>query len=188
MKIFKFLIAGIIAASPLSAAVIYVPSQYSNIQAGIDAASSGDTVLVADGTYTGSGNKNLDFQGVNRVLMSENGPADCIIDCEYSGRGFFFHSIETESSVIQGFTIINGYMLDGGGIYCEFSSPTIRNCIIADCQASGAGGGIRIIGFNPQIINCTIHNNYASTGGGLSVTMSDMILNSSILAANASSG
>ena len=41
--------------------IIHVPGDQPTIQAGIDAAEDGDIVLVADDTYTGDGNKNLDF-------------------------------------------------------------------------------------------------------------------------------
>jgi hypothetical protein len=50
-------------------------------------ASPPDEIVVADGIYTGTGNKDLDFGGKIIKLRSENGPANCIIDCEGSGRG-----------------------------------------------------------------------------------------------------
>lgn len=81
------------------------------IQAGIDTAIDGDTVLVADGTYTGDGNKNLDFTSKLITLCSEHGPVNCIIDCEGSGRGFSFDDGETSTSVLDGFTITNGQSL-----------------------------------------------------------------------------
>ena len=66
------------------------------IQEMIDQASEGDTVLIPDGTYTGVGNKDLDFNGKNIVLKSLNGPELVVIDCEGEGRGFYFHSGEVK--------------------------------------------------------------------------------------------
>lgn len=81
MKAILCLILVLVIAGFSSAATIHVPGDQPTIQAGINAASDGDTVLVADGTYTGKGNKDLDFNGKAITVKSENGPENCIINC-----------------------------------------------------------------------------------------------------------
>jgi parallel beta-helix repeat protein len=137
------------------------------IQAGLNAASSGDAVHVADGTYTGGLNKNLDFGGKALTLRSEGGARACIIDCESDGRGFHFHSGESAGSVLQGFTVTGGNADDGGGILCVGSSPTILDCTIEANAAAEEGGGVCCIGSSPVISNCTISANTACYGGGI---------------------
>ena len=149
---------------------INVPGDYPNIQAGIDAASDGEVVVVADGTWMGSDNKNISFSGKNITLRSANGANNCIIDCEGTGRGFIFNSGESDQAVLDGFKIINGDVTgatqDGGGMYLSNSDPTIQNCIIQNCDADG-GGGIMIAGTaSPTFNNCIIDGNTAATYGG----------------------
>ena len=146
---------------------IFVPAYHPTIQAALDAAFDGDTVIVADGTYKGAGNKNLDFRGKVITVISENGPDKTIIDCEEDGRGFYFHNGEGHDSVVSGFTIMNGQAFGGGGIFCDAASPTITNCIIQSNSAgSGRGGGIYCKSSSPIITNCTIRDNNATGGGG----------------------
>ncbi len=106
------------------ASVIRVPTDYPTIQAGIDAARDEDTVLVADGIYTGEGNRDISFRGKSIIVSSENGAARCIIDCQGSQeekhRGFIFDAqFITSSPTLNGFTIKNGYHDSGGGIYIQ---------------------------------------------------------------------
>ena len=89
-----------------SAADRLVPSEYPTIQAAIDDSNDGDTIMVSDGTYTGDGNRDIDFLGKAITLRSENGPENCIINCQGSSsnphRGFTFHSGEGPNSVLAG--------------------------------------------------------------------------------------
>lgn len=82
-----------------------VPSEYSRIASAIDAAFEGDTVLVAPGTYTGPGNRDIQFYGKDIVLLSEGGPEVTIIDCQARGdihhRGFDLSNGETSATEIE---------------------------------------------------------------------------------------
>jgi parallel beta-helix repeat protein len=166
------------------------------IQEAINAAPNGYTIIVRDGTYTGSGNRDINFKGKVITVRSQNGPESCIIDCQGTAsenhRGFHFRSSEGANSVLCGFTITNGYVSGGGvygigaGVYCRNSSPTITNCIIKDNYAVLAGGGIRCISASPTINNCVISNNYK---GGISCSGgSPMIVNCTLSGNTATAG
>lgn len=176
---------------------IHVKDDYSTIQDAIDAASDSDIILIADGIYTGEENKNLDFKGKAITVQSENGPENCIIDCEDDGVGFSFQNGEGTNSIVSGLTIKNGVgkewnILDcgGGGIYCENSSPTIDNCIITE-NRSEYGGGIFVSGGSPTISNCTIAGNYSLSttgGGGISLNETSAIIINCTIAENEAGG
>ena len=154
------------------------------VQEAIDVATSDDTVIVLDGTYTGPGNRDIDFLGKAITVRSESGPENCIIDCNGTEtdphRGFYFHNGEDANSVLDGFTITNGYRNYGGGVHCYQSGPTITNCIISGNASPGfisSGGGIYCRFGNPTIVNCTIRDNWAvSAGGGIFCTFSEVTL------------
>ena len=192
--------------------VINIPGDQHTIQAGINAAQNGDTVLVAPGTYY----ENINFNGKNIVVTSNfvyssdfedientiiNGSnsetsdtASCVIFC----------SGENSTAVLQGFTITQGtgtHWVDpqfpdytwhsGGGVFIFQSSPTIKNNYIIDNHVdddsgvSGAsGGGICFYGGNPFIVNNIIKNNSALYGAGVVIDYAGCIFKNNIVAEN----
>jgi hypothetical protein len=142
-------------------ATINVPAQYPSIQAAIAAASNGDTVVVAPGTYL----ENINFLGKAITVESSAGPATTIIDGNDKDSVVRFGTKETASSVLQGFTIRNGnpssnnsYL--GGGVSITGASPTITGNVITRNYSSGNGAGISIQAAAPIIQGNTITANF----------------------------
>ncbi len=155
---------------------------FATIQAAIDAAVNEDVVILQPGTYTGTGNRDIDFKGKAITVRGATGdPNDCIINCQGTEavphRGFKFVSGENGNSVLEAITIRNGYGVNediwgsgllysvGGAVYCKNSSPSITNCIIINNYAYYCGGGIGNSYSNPRISSCVISNNSAYTYG-----------------------
>ncbi len=116
---------------------------FKSVQEGIDAASDGDSILVAEGTYV----ENIHFHGKN-VALTCTLPQEplvvksTILDGNGQGPVVSFSGTEGESCVLAGFTIRNGEALQGGGIYGKFCKATIRSNVIAGNTAQYRGGGL----------------------------------------------
>lgn len=96
---------------------------------------------------------------------SAEGPASTAIDADGNGTAVVFANGEDKDSVLDGFTVMNGSASKGGGIACNGTSPTIRNCTIKHNNATGSvgnGGGIYCSGADPIIINSILWGNEAS--------------------------
>lgn len=180
-----------------SAQIIHVPEDYLTIQGGINVASAGDTVLVAEGNYY----ENINFKGKAITVASNfimgldtsyisntiiNGSQPINAD---SASVVAFVSGEDTTSVISGFTITDGSglydallsMRIGGGIVCKNSGAKIVHNRILDNEvdnqfvALGAGIGCLIYTENHWIVieNNIIANNYnhvidnGAFGGGI---------------------
>ncbi len=184
--------------------MIKVPADYVTIQAAINAASNGDSILVDPGTYI----ENINFNGKKIVLGSKfmltndySYKSSTIIDGNQNGSVVTFNSGETNSSVLMGFTITNGNgtYIDltsfgnqmtvgryGGGIYCWNSSPKLSQIIITNniaplsSKKGGSGGGI-YIGNNSSLYldSVRIENNTVQVyrGGGVCVDNSNPTFN-----------
>ena len=177
MKWMIQLIIVLVGIGTVSATVIEVPEDAATIQAGMDIASNGDTVLVDRGTYV----ENINFNGNNIVVMSLRGPVLTTIDGNQNGSVVLFLTQEDENAVLDGFTLKNGTGWDngdevvGGGIACRSgSSPTLKNLIVTGNTAFGgedpAGGGITIAQqSSPSLENIVISYNESSWGAGLAI-------------------
>ena len=175
---------------------------YSDVQTAIDAAenANGGEVWVATGTYKHGSSLTMKnnvaiyggFAGTERTKDERIiGKNETCLDGENSYRVFYNNYTEsnplTNSAKLDSITIQNGKIegngeICGGGMYNNYASPEIKNCIIRDnssiAQSGGygafaCGGGIYNSAGNPLIVNCLFERNRAysydyliSSGGG----------------------
>jgi hypothetical protein len=177
------------------ARILHVPSEYVTIQLAVNAASTGDTVLVRSGTYSGTGNRGILFHNKTIVLRSESGSGTTRI--ETAGESFCSYNFwdQTTDGVVDGFTIHSvgdpqGHSAievntnatptirdcvftesqgrDGVGIYCYDSSPTIEECSFLNNVAFEFGGAVYCIrSATPVFRQCIFSNNWAGAGGAV---------------------
>lgn len=147
-----------------------VPSPYVTIQSAINASISGDTIVVAPGTY----HECINFSGKNITIRSTS-PSDpstvaaTIIDGSWAGTVVTFESGETSSASLQGFTVTHGSASSGGGVNCDGASPLIAGNIIRANVAEWEGGGIKLESSSAIVRGNVIAANEASYGGGMIV-------------------
>ncbi len=178
-------IAVIVICTDLAQAVtINVPTlAYPTVQAGINAAAAGDTVLVDSGVYT----ENIDFLGKAITVKSVNGAANTVIDGNKLDSVVIFRTNEKENSFLSWFTVRNGLSANGGGILCQSASPVIVDCNIINNTAVAYGGGIFCNDLaSPVITNCFIDGNAADMGGGIKCTGASPVVRNCIISNNSS--
>ena len=140
MKKALMILAILLTAKICFAAIIMVPDDQSTIQAAVDAAMSGDTVLVEPGVYLENlmiSHKSITLASLFLTTGYNYYISNTIIDGDSSGTVIRF--LDYTKTHLIGFTIRHGYtdiFSTGGDIICCFASPTIENNIIKS-QLSG---------------------------------------------------
>jgi parallel beta-helix repeat protein/putative cofactor-binding repeat protein len=160
----SLLLTACLFCQPATAQItIHVPADQPTIQAGINAASNGDTVLVAPGTYK----ENIDFKGkgitVTSGATSYSGAAATVITAAGYGSVVNLKTNEPSTAVLNGFTIQDASGPTANtpvaGVLISGSSPTITNNVV---QQNIACGIAVLQGASPTIQGNDIRQNRAS--------------------------
>ncbi len=155
------------------------------IQEGIDAATYGDTVLVAPGTYYERLYMGPDADGV--TLLSAAGPGSTTIDNEGVSLNSVIHceNVGTDTR-IEGFTITGGNSYYwGGGIRADHADIRVASCTITDCLAlQMQGGAIGSDDSSIMVSGCLIEGNRGGDGGGIGVWGGEAIITGNTIIGN----
>ncbi|MCK4413770.1 MAG: right-handed parallel beta-helix repeat-containing protein [Candidatus Eisenbacteria sp.] len=152
---------------------------FPTIQAAVDAASDGDVVELSNGTFRGSGNRNVvcDRKAIT-IRSSSDDPEHCSIDCEADcstyRRGFSIQCPASGEVLLRAITVMNGCSEFGGGAVCCGGGARVRfvRCVFRDNRdtnhAEGEGGGAVLCGCGDTTFeDCLFDHNEAICGGAL---------------------
>lgn len=138
------------------------------IQAAINSALGGDTIFVLPGVYDGA----IDLNGKAVTIVSTSGAAATFLERATFGSIVTCNSGEGPDTILEGFTLRDGFTLGrGGALFCGFSSPTVIDCVFDSNESQDEGGAVAAIAASPTFIDCAFADNMANLvqaepGGG----------------------
>lgn len=172
---------GSLVVSPAPAHVVRVPQDAGSIQAGVNAADHGDTVLIQCGTY--------DEYGITLksgvAVLSETGDPGCV-EVNANSQGRAFSAVGVEDVVLQGLRITGGVQ-DGmrvsdsrvilqdvefadnlvrGGLSCFRSEVVLRNVVLTGNYSYEWGAGLFSSGSSVTLEGCVFRENEAGYEAG----------------------
>lgn len=129
-----------------------------NIQAAVNVATNGETVLLTNGTY-GVASRIWITNAVS--VLSVNSYLSTTVACS-NVRAF---NLDHSNATIEGLAVVNGRDgPGGGGAYVD--RGTIRDCWFVGCVATGNGGGAVYIWMTGLVERCRFSGNSSGNGGG----------------------
>lgn len=152
--------------------------------------SHGGVIELADGVFSGPGNRDVAISSIACTLRSVSGnTADCVIDAQGSSaephRGLNLSSLGSGDLVVQNITIRNGYNNYGGGVFMSGASPHLENCVFQDCGGQAGGAVFAISGSGPVFYECRFSDNSTTdSGGGLGLNGSSAQLQGCVFERN----
>ncbi|GAA5818431.1 MAG: DUF11 domain-containing protein [Methanobrevibacter sp. CfCl-M3] len=163
--------------SPSQQGQVVVGVNGTTIQDAVNAASSGDTVIIPAGTYTGDGNRNININGKNLTIK---GSGDVVIDAQNTSGTRIF-TVSNGMVNITGLKMQNsasGYN-HGGAVYFTSGSggSSVINCSFTNCNNMGSNsmGGAVYFKSNGSVINCNFTNTNSGDNGGAVYFSSDSV-------------
>ncbi|MGQ0720092.1 MAG: right-handed parallel beta-helix repeat-containing protein [Candidatus Eiseniibacteriota bacterium] len=170
--------------------MIHVPADQPTILAGLDASVTGDSVLVAPGTYSdvetrvvfGSPQTACAFLADGVTLLSEGGPSVTTIDM-LGATGFqpqviYGEQLLSGTTVVEGFTITGAPVRSPGAFIVDSEKVTFRDCVLRDMDgAQLAVAGILVTFADLEVVGCEFRNLSTQTGGaGISQLEADLLV------------
>ncbi len=142
-----------------------------SLQAAINAATDGDTILVGPGTYRPDTGTSWITVSRAVTIMSTAGTAQTIIQGATADWGLIW--IQVSGVTLQGFTIQGGNWGPRTGTFTngKVSNILLKDLIVDTVPSASAGHGINLCAENSVVQDCTVIKAYAtgiivSCGGG----------------------
>ena len=131
---------------------------FGDLKSAISIASDGDTIIVANGSYSGVNNSNLSISQSGLTIKAAEGASPSITGS--SARRIFL--LTGPNIVLQGLFLTSGRINSnyGGGVLIASDGVTIKNCTFYNCKAL-YGGAVFISGNNIVIDDCEFKSNTA---------------------------
>lgn len=182
------LATAVLFGATATAADLQVPQEYPTIQSAVDAAASGDRILLAPGSYV----ETVVIDDQQLVLEGSEGAASTELAGAGDGEAAFLITLSGAAAdlEVRGLTVTGGFgeagsfgAGPGGGVLVDGASLTVRDSRFVG-NAGITGGAIQVVEGSLAVHDSIFEGNEALHGGAVYLEFSSASIQDSAFAAN----